>query len=331
MSSLVSARLGVCYDGNMNIVVPDNIKISEDYKKQIRALGAQIFDDLPDKNELKSRIKDAELITANYIDVTPEIIDAAPKLKYIVVPAVGYEWVDVEYASLKGITTLNCPTFNSQAVAEHAISLLMAVNRNLITGADDIRAGKWAPQNLHGYELEGKKLGLIGYGNVGKRIEKLAEAIGLNVRYANSKSTTNEIDTLLSDADFVIICAPLTDDTRNLIDERRLNLLKPTAVLVNVGRGAIVEQNALIKALKSKKIRGAGLDVFDGEPLTGAPNKTIIELAGLPNVIATPHIAYNTEEINDKQGKEILKNIQSCVGGNPINVVKRPDTMPSYE
>lgn len=305
----------------MKIVLPDKINISDDYKDKIRKLGAEVFDDLPDNNELKKRIANAEIITASYVDITPDVIDAAPNLKYIVVPAVGYEWVDTKYAATKGITTLNCPTFNSQAVAEHAMTLLMAVNRNLITGIDELRAGKWSPQDLVGYELADKKLGLIGYGNVGKRIEKIATALGMKVSYINSKSTTDEIDVLVSGSDFVIICAPLNDGTRNLLDERRLNLLKQSAVLVNVGRGAVVNQNALIELLKNKKIRGAGLDVFDGEPLTGVPSDTIVELAKLPNVVATPHTAYNTEEINDKQGAEILANLQSCIDSEPLNVV----------
>jgi D-3-phosphoglycerate dehydrogenase len=306
----------------MKIVLPDKINISDTYKDQIRKLGAEVFDDLPDETELMNRIKDAEVITASYVDITPNVIDAAPNLKYIVVPAVGYEWVDVEYAASKGITTLNCPTFNSQAVAEHAMSLLMAVNRNLLVGTDELRAGKWNPQTLVGYELEGKQLGLIGYGNVGTRIEKIASAFGMVVSHANSKSTPEDVDRLITSSDFIIICAPLTDSTRNLVDERRLSLLKPTAVLVNVGRGAIIDQNALIETLKAKKIRGAGLDVFDSEPLTGEPSETIIEIAKLPSVVATPHIAYNTEEINDKQGAEILANLKSCLEGAPINVVR---------
>jgi phosphoglycerate dehydrogenase-like enzyme len=306
----------------MKIVLPDKINISDDYKDKIRQLGAEVFDDLPDENELKRRISEAEIITASYVDITSNVIDAAPNLKYIVVPAVGYEWVDTEYAASKGITTLNCPTFNSQAVAEHAIALLMAVNRNLITGSDELRAGKWS-QKLVGYELADKKLGLIGFGNVGTRIERIATGLGMNISYVNSKSSPDQVDALVSTSDFVIICAPLNDNTRNLVDERRLKLLKQTAVLVNVGRGAIVDQTVLIELLKNKKIRGAGLDVFDGEPLTGVPSDTIVELAKLPNVIATPHVAYNTEEINDKQGAEILANLQSCIAGKPVNVVKQ--------
>lgn len=308
----------------MNIVLPDKINISEEYKEQLRALGAQVFEDLPDMAELKDRIRDAELITASYIDVTPEVVDAAPRLKYIVVPAVGYEWVDTEYAATKGITTLNCPTFNSQAVAEHAFSLLMAVNRNLGTGSAELRAGMWNPQELVGYELSNKKLGLIGYGNVGTRIEKIAQSFGMAIEYVNSKSEPSAVDKLLASSDFVCICAPLNGSTRGMVDERRINLMRPAAVFVNVGRGAIVDQKALYSALKAGKIRGAGLDVFDGEPLSGVPNEEIVALANLPNVIATPHIAYNTEEINDKQGREILANIQSCIAGAPINVVGKP-------
>ncbi len=309
----------------MNIVLPDKINISDQYKDQIKKLGATIFEDLPDQAELIARIKDAEVITASYVDITPDIIDAAPKLKYIVVPAVGYEWVDTDYAASKGVTTLNCPTFNSQAVAEHAITLLMAVNRNLLSASDDLRAAHWNPQSMVGYELGGKTLGLVGYGNVGRRIEKIGAALGMDVNYVNSKSTSNEVDSLIISSDYLVICAPLNSSTKGLIDKRRLGLLKPSAVLVNVGRGAIVDQSYLIEVLRQKKIRGAGLDVYDGEPLTGIPNETIVELANLPNVIATPHIAYNTVEINNKQGAEILANLESCIAGKPINVVKQAD------
>jgi len=306
----------------MKIVLPDKINISDKYKMRIKELGAVIFEDVPDSDKLKNRIKNSEIITANYVDITPDVIDAAPHLKYIIVPAVGYDWVNTEYAAKKGITTLNCPTFNSQAVAEYAISLLMAVNRNVVVGSDQLRKGVWNPQLLVGRELSSKKLGLIGYGNVGKRIEKIALSLGMIVEYVNSQSNPNELDTLVMSSDFIIICAPLNERTYNLLDERRLGMLSPDVVLVNVGRGAIINQKAFIKVLKEGRIRGAGLDVFDGEPLHGKPNDELILIANLPNVIATSHIAYNTDEINDKQGAEILLNLQACLSGRPINVVR---------
>ncbi len=306
----------------MNIVLPDKINISEKYKDDMRHLGAQVFDDLPGTEELKNRIKDAEVITACYVDITPEIIDAAPKLKYIIVPAVGYEWVDAQYAASKGVTTLNCPTFNSQAVAEHAITLLLAVNRNIVVATEELRSAKWEPQLLVGHEVNNKSIGLIGYGNVGTRIEKIATALGMNVSYVNSSSTDDEVDKLVTQSDFLVVCAPLNEETENLMDKRRLDLLKPSAVLVNVGRGAIIDQSYLFELLKNGKIRGAGLDVFTDEPLTGVPNEEIVALASLPNVVATPHIAYNTEEIQDRQGEEIIANIKSCIAGDPINVVR---------
>ncbi|HSW74784.1 MAG TPA: NAD(P)-dependent oxidoreductase [Candidatus Saccharimonadales bacterium] len=309
----------------MKIVLPDKISISDKYKNKIRELGAEIFDDLPDETELIKRIREAEIITASYVNITSSVMDAAPNLKYVIVPTVGYELVDTKYAATKGITTLNCPTFSSQAVAEYAITLLMAANRNLITGIDKLRSGEWNPQALTGHELGGKNLGLVGYGNIGIRIDKMASTLGMQVDHVNSKSTSDEIDTLVANSDFLIICAPLNDETRNLIDERRLKLLKPTAILVNVGRGAVVDQNTLIDLLKNQKIRGAGLDVFDGEPSTGKPSETIVEISKLPNVVATPHIAYNAEEINDRRDLEILANIQSCIAGEPINVVMHDD------
>ncbi len=309
----------------MKIVLPDKINISDSYIQQIEDLGAKVYHDLPSNEELIERIKDAEIITACYVDITPKEIDAAPNLKYIIVPAVGYEWVDVEYAASKGITTLNCPTFNGQAVAEYAVSLLMATNRQLRVGADTLRDGGWNPQTLVGYELEGKQVGLIGHGNIGKRIEKILQALGMNVSYVNSSSTEQDVDNLVESSDYLIVCAPLTESTKNMLDARRLGMMKTSAVLVNVGRGAIVDQKALFAALKDNKIRGAGLDVFDGEPLTGEPSDEIVELARLPNVLATPHMAYNTVEMQDKQGQEILDNIIACIEDIPQNTVRKGD------
>ncbi len=307
----------------MKIVIPDNIDLPAEYNVELEKLGATIYHDIPDVETLKRRIADAEIVTANYVDITPDVIDAAPNLKYIIVPAVGHDWVDVEYAAKKGITTLDCPTHNGQAVAEHAVTLMLAANRQTTRGQDELRAGMWTPQDIVGYELGGKKVGLIGYGNIGTRIEKIISALGMPFSYVNSSSSQLDVDNLVRDSDFIVVCASLNPQTRNMIDERRFGLMKNTAVLVNVGRGAIVNQGALYQALKTNTIRGAGLDVYEGESLTGGPSKSIVDLAGLSNVVATPHIAYNTHEMQEKLAKELMDNINSCTKGHPQNVVSK--------
>lgn len=306
----------------MKVVIPDPIELPEKAKQRLRSSGALLYDDMPkDVAELVNRIKDAEIIKANYVDVTSEIIDGVPSLKYIIVPAVGYEWIDIAYAASKGIKVLNCPTFNSEAVAEHALTLLLAANRKLIAATESLEAGKWEHEPLIGMELFGKKLGLIGYGNIGRRIEQLVSGFDMQVSYVNSKSSHDGIDRLLRESDVVCLCAPLNENTKHLVDKRRLGLLKKTAILVNVGRGAVIEQPALLEVLLAGRLAAAGLDVFEGEPLTGRPNDEIIALARLPNVVATPHIAYNTYETAAKLGKEIYDDIQSCLTGKPVNVV----------
>lgn len=310
----------------MKIVLPDRIDASEEYKKRISLLDATLYEDMPSEEELITRIKDAEIITTNYVRISSKAIKFAKNLQYIIVTGVGYNQVDVDYAASKGITTLNCPTFNSQAVAEHAISLLMAVNRNLLAATIDVRTGKWKDDAHVNFELTGKKVGLIGYGNIGTRIKKLTDCFGMKTSYINSTSSFEDIDELMTKSDFIIVCAPLTPNTTKLVDERRIGMMKKTSVIVNVGRGEIIDQAALFDALKNNKIRGAGLDVFSKEPLNGAPSNEIIELANLSNVVATPHVAYFTEEMHEKQGVELLANIMSCIDGAPINVVRQADT-----
>jgi phosphoglycerate dehydrogenase-like enzyme len=305
----------------MKIVIPDHIEISSEAAESIRRLPVQMYNDIPNEAEIIDRIKYAEIITANYIDITPKIIDAAPKLKYIIVPAVGYEWVDYKYATTKGIKVLNCPTFNSQAVAELAISLMFAVGRKIVEANTSLRNGEWQAARFKGFELSGKKLGLIGYGNIGKRIARMAEGIGMTVGYTNSKSSSAEIDKLFKESDVVTLCLPLNADTKGLVDAKRLTMLKSNAILINVARGPIIDQQALIEMLKSGKVAGAGLDVFNDEPLVGTPPQSIVELTKLPNVVATPHYGFNTVETAKRLGDELYENIKSCMDDAPINLV----------
>lgn len=306
----------------MNIVFPDRIDLDEKSLEKFRELGVQMYNDTPnDEAVIIERVRDAEVITANFIDITRNIIDNAPNLKCIISPAVGYEWIDYEYASCKDIKVLNCPTQNADAVAEHALTLMLSVAHRIVEADISIREGAWKQQELIGIELNRKKLGLVGYGKIGKLIEQKAEGIGMQVRYVNSKSSPEELDQLLRESDVICLCLALNDATKNLINEQRLKLLKKEAIFINVARGAIVDEAALLALLKQGSIRGAGLDVFQNESFTGDASESIQEIAKLPNVIATPHLAYNTQETTIRLGEELWQDIQSCIADNPMNVV----------
>lgn len=305
----------------MKVVLPDFIDIPHDARQELKSLGAEIFDDIPNESQLIQRIKNAEVISANYIDVTPAVIDACPNLKYIIVPAVGYEWVDAQYATTKGIKVLNCPTNNSHAVAEHALTLLFATARKLPQAITSLRNGKWQPKELQGIELKSRKLGIIGYGRIGKDIADMARALSMHVQFVNTASSATAFDDVLKDSDVICACLPLTDETRHIIDARRLGLLKSDAIIINVGRGATIDQSALYEMLQSGRLTGAGLDVFQDEPLSGEPHEAIIKLANLPNVTATPHIGYNTRETTIRLGQELVANLRSCLASKPQNVV----------
>jgi phosphoglycerate dehydrogenase-like enzyme len=306
----------------MKIIFPDRVDLDEITRQKCETMGVQMYEDTPnDEAVIIDRIKDAEIITANFIDITGKIIDAAPNLKYIISPAVGYDWIDAGYATSKGIKILNCPTQNAEAVAEHALSLMLAVAHRINEAGVDLEQGNWNQQGFQGVELSHKKLGLIGYGRVGKLIEQKVSGLDMQVSHVNSSSLPEEIDKLLQESDVVCLCLSLNDSSRDMIDERRLKLMRKDAIFVNVARGALVDQAALLDMLKNKMIRGAGLDVFHDEQFTSVAPESITKIAQLPNVVATPHMAYNTEETMVRVGQELLADIESCLDGDPINVV----------
>ncbi|MDB5176317.1 MAG: glycerate dehydrogenase [Candidatus Saccharibacteria bacterium] len=307
----------------MKIVIPDKIAgVPDKYWEQLRAMGAEVYTDSVTQAEATERVKNAEIITVNYFDGDKDLIDAAPNLKYIIAPAVGYEWIDTAYAASKGIKVLNCPTFVPVPVAEHAMAFLLALAKHLPEARADMQSGEWSSNKYVNFELAGKKLGLLGYGNIGKNIERMTTGFGMTVSYTNSKSTPEQIDQLFQTSDVVCLCLPLTSDTHHMVDARRLKLLKQSAYLINVARGAIIDQAALLEALKQKQFAGAGMDVFEDEPgASGEISPQIAELLSLPNVVATPHSAFNTPEALDRKGAEIVANVQACLDGAPVNVV----------
>src|SRR5690606_4745829 len=262
-------------------------------------------DRLPTKEEVIEGVrgKDALLCLLTE-EITAEVMDAAPNLKVISNYAVGYNNIDVEAATARGIVVTNTPGVLTETTADFAWALLMAVARRVVEADRFTRAGKfqgWGPLLLLGSDVYGKCLGVIGMGRIGQAIARRARGFDMRVLYYNRRrvdpaienelqATYASLDELLQEADYVVLTVPLTPETHHLIGPRELAMMKPTAYLINPARGPVVDEKALVEALKSRTIAGAALDVFEEEP------KLTPGLTELDNVVLAPHIASATTE-----------------------------------
>ncbi len=307
----------------MKIVITDFINIPIEAKNKLKSLTSIIIyeDTINDPRVTEERIKDAEIVTANYIDLSKYLIDSAPNLKYIISPAKGYDWIDSKAAKARGIQILNCPTFNAQAVAEHAIALMFAVKRQILNVNKSLINGDYNATSFVGSEVNGKTLLTIGHGEVGKRILKMAVGLGMKTLYSDSKTGLHDLDKMIAESDVVVLCLPLNHETKGMFDSERIKHLKRTAVVVNVARGLVIEQSTFLEILKENKLMGAGIDTFPKDETIKVPTKEILEFTKLPNVVATPHMAYNTFEAAERLGDELIADIESCLINKPINVV----------
>ena len=252
-----------------------------------------------------------------------EILDAGKKLKLISNYGVGYNNIDIEYARKKGIAVTNTPKSVNNPTAELALSLMLSAARRVAECNLKIRTEKenmWGTMHNLGIGLENKTLGIIGMGNIGKNVALKAKGFGMQIIYYNDRTEVPgyrrvNLETLLKESDFISLHTPLTPQTRHLIGEHELSLMKPTTILINTARGAIIDEKALAKALTQRRITGAALDVFEDEP-------HITEtLYGLDNVILTPHIGTGTIDARIAMGQEALDNIHHFLQGTPVNVV----------
>lgn len=249
---------------------------------------------------LEEQVGEAEALVPSMGRVTRAVIEAAPRLKVIAQFGAGLEGVDLEAARERGVAVRNVAGVNAQAVAELAAFLMLALARKLPLHARSFE--RRVVGDPPGTELSGKTLGIVGLGASGRALARIARGLGMDVIALRRMPATDDpdaswvggpgdLDTLLARADYVSLQAPLGADTRGLIDARRLALMKPTAFLVNVGRGALVDRDALLAALRERRIAGAGLDVYWEEPPDPAD-----PLFALDNVVATPHLGGVTDE-----------------------------------
>ena len=250
------------------------------------------------------------LIVRSETRVTVDLMNRAPHLKLIARAGIGVDTIDVHAATRRGVAVMNAPGANTVSAAEHALGLVLALVRHIPWAADAMRRGDWDRKRFEGTELRGKTIGVVGLGRIGGHVTQLARAFGMTVvghdpyvtpeRAAELQVRLLPLEQLLQAADVVTLHVALTDQTRHLINAQRLSLMKPTAVLLNTARGELVDEAALVEAIKLKHISGAAIDVFAQEPLPAdAP------LRKLDRVILTPHLAASTAEAQERVGVEI--------------------------
>ena len=268
--------------------------------------------------------------------VDAELLDAAPRLRVVSNLAVGYNNIDVAAATARGIVVTNTPGILTEATAELAFALILAAARRVVDLDRRTRAGEWtcwAPLLFLSREVSGKTLGVVGLGRIGRAVARRARAFGMRVLY-HSRSRLEaeeerdlgveyaEKDELLATADFVSLHVPLSAETRHLIGRRELGLMKPTAYLINTSRGPVVDEAALVEALKARRIEGAGLDVYESEPML-TPG-----LAALDNAVLLPHVGSATVETRTKMARMAAENLLSALRGERPAHVVNPEVWP---
>lgn len=281
-------------------------------------------------DELRGLLATADgLLVRSDTQVTAQLIDMAPRLRVVGRAGMGVDNIDVQAATRRGIAVLNAPGANTVSAAEHAIALLLALVRRVPWAVQSMRQGDWDRKAFGGTELRGKTLGVVGLGRIGAHLTGIARAFGMQVvahdpylseeRARELRVVLAPLDDLLVQADVVSLHLPLTEQTRGIIDRRRLGLLKPTAVLINTARGGLVDEAALVAALDAEAFAGAAVDVFEEEPL---PADSPLRQCG--RLLLTPHLAASTAEAQERVAIEICNAVRNALltgdVGNAVNV-----------
>jgi D-3-phosphoglycerate dehydrogenase len=310
----------------MKVIVAD--KISERGVELLRSAGWNIV--LTTKDNLNAEIADADaLVVRSATKVTPELLEKAPRLRVVGRAGVGVDNIDLEEATRRGILVMSTPGGNAVSVAEHTFALLLSLARQVPRHDKAIHEGRWEKSSAAGTEVRGKTLGLIGLGRIGSEVAVRAEAFDMRVLGYDpyiSEAAAREVqvelvplERLLAESDFVSLHTALSPATQNLISASTLAQMKNGARLINAARGELIDEAALAEALKSGKLAGAALDVFVEEPPKNSP------LTGLPNVIATPHVAGSTTEAQEEVGTQVAVQVRDYLAEGIIrNAVNLP-------
>lgn len=276
-----------------------------------------------DAAELIERGKDADIIVVSNLPLNEEVIMGCKNLKLLSVAFTGVDHIAMEACREKGVMVCNCAGYSTCAVSDLVFGMLISLYRNIIP-CNEVCRKAGTKDDLVGFELEGKKFGVVGTGAIGMRTAMIAQAFGCQV-YAYSRTVKQvpgiqyvDLDTLLSECDIVSLHTPLNETTKGLINKEKLELMKPTAVLINTARGPVVDSQALAEALNDGHIAGACIDVFEKEP----PIAEDHVLLTAKNTIATPHIAFASKEALVKRAVIVFDNVKKYLDGEPQNIMK---------
>lgn len=281
-------------------------------------------------------LEDAKGIITRLAKVTSTMIDAASELQVIARHGVGYDNIDVGYATKRGIPVVFAPEAISFSVAEYTVGMILALNRKIMSADAAARSGEWAKRyrELVGFDLRGKTVGLVGLGRIGGEVARRLHAFQLNLTYYDivpypgleSELCIRRVplDKLLSESDIITLHAPLTEQTRHMIGRREINRMKRTAILVNTSRGAVIDEEALIEAIQAQRIGGAGLDVYENEPL-----ETTNLLVKLQNVLLSPHMSGHTVEALRATAVQVAEEIKAVMSGRRPRYIANPEVLKS--
>ena len=318
----------------MKIVILERNSVGTDVSVDcIKDFGeVTIYPNTVTVDEVRERVKDADIVIANKSPMREETLKDAPNVKLICEFATGFDNCDLEYCSSRGISVTNVRDYCTGMVAQHTFALALTLSQKLFHYDQYVKSGQYSAQDrlsnfdLPFTELEGKTWGIVGMGNIGRRVAQIAEAFGCKVIFHSitGKSTCTDYsqvdkDTLLAESDFLSLHCPLSDLSRNFIDAAALKKMKRTAVLINVARGPVVNNTDLYEALVAGEIAAAGLDVVEREPLE--ESNPLSRLKDSNQLIITPHLAWASVEARTRCVEEAYKNIEAFLRGESRNVV----------
>ncbi|MDU5263263.1 MAG: D-2-hydroxyacid dehydrogenase, partial [Clostridium celatum] len=315
-------------------VILDGKTLGDISLEKLSEIGEVKYYDTTDISEVKERVREANIVLTNKVVLNRENLSEANNLEFIAEVATGFNNIDIEYAKEKGIGVANVAGYSTNAVVQHTFAATLALLDEITYYDNYVKDGKYSKSGLFTcldkpyYEIEGKTWGIIGLGNIGRKVAKIAEAFGAKVVYysttgnnSNDEFSRVSFDELLSKSDIISIHAPLSKNTLGLLDYEALCKMKNSAILVNMGRGPIVVEEDLARAIDENKIRGAALDVFEVEPIN--INSPLLTMKNKDKIILSPHIAWASVEARERLFNEVIENIIAFYNGEIRNRVDK--------